>query len=69
MASGLIDLPCANPPATMRAADLWAIPIPSPRKMMMFLTFCPPFSNGTISKLPVATTFWPSLCVAVTEKV
>jgi len=41
--------------------------MPSPSRMMMFLTLGPSAAvKGTTSKLPVASTFWPSACVAST---
>ena len=50
----------------MRAAVRCAAPMPSPSSSTMFLTFAPPATKGTTSKLPRAVTVWPSLCVALT---
>jgi len=61
------------PPLTrMRAAVRWAIPMPSPIITMILrarVTVPPGVVVPTISKLPLAVTVWPSLCVARTVKV
>ena len=66
IASGALTLPCCAPFFMRRAAVRWAMPMPSPSRMMTFFARRPTWLMPTTSKLPSAVTTVSADCLAVT---